>query len=54
MYKGIQGRVEGPRQKTLKAMSAPLYQFRRWMAKVALQKIVDALKHLARWKHGKM
>ncbi len=29
MYKGIEGRDESPRQKTLKAMPPPLYQFRR-------------------------
>jgi len=54
MYKGIEGRVEGPRQKTLKAMPSPLYPFKKWMVKVSLQEIVDALKHLARWKHGKV
>jgi hypothetical protein len=54
MYKGIEGRVEGPRQKTLKVMPSPLYPFKKWMVKVALQEIVDVLKHFARWKHGKV
>ncbi len=29
MYKGIEGKAEGPRQKTLKVMPSHLYQFRR-------------------------